>query len=297
MPAPTRKRWILISGASTGIGRALTLDLLALGYHVMAGVRKDADADELRRLASAQSPQHGRTLETMILDVTKAEDIQRAKVWCDTLAAQGDSLWALINNAGIVVVSPAEFIPIDELRKQMDVNFIGAVALTQAALSALRSSRGRVLNISTISGRLSLPFTWPYSASKYAMEAWSDGLRMELRPLGVEVVLIEPGSIQTPIWEKSLRTNRDLFDRLPETARTLYGTELNALQSRIEQTSRGADVSIVCKAVRKALSARSPRTRTLVGTDAKVLIWFKRLLPDRWFDAFIRKGLTSSNSK
>ncbi len=230
----------------------------------------------------------------MILDVTKAADIQRAKDWCENLAMQGGSLWGLINNAGIVVVSPAEFIPIDELRKQMEVNFIGAVALTQAALGALRASRGRVLNISSISGRLSLPFTWPYSASKYAMEAWSDGLRMELRPHGVDVVLIEPGSIQTPIWEKSLRTNRDLFDRLPETARTLYGTELNALQSRIEQTSRGADVAIVCKAVRKALSAHSPRTRTLVGTDAKILIWFKRLLPDRWFDAFIRKGLTSS---
>lgn len=294
MPSSSTKRWILISGASTGIGRALALDLLAKGYHVMAGVRKEADANELRRLASAQSPAYASALDTTILDVTRAEDIERAKTWCENLAAQGESLWGLINNAGIVVVSPAEFIPIDELRKQMEVNFIGAVALTQAALSALRASRGRVVNISSISGRLSLPFTWPYSASKYAMEAWSDGLRIELRPHGVQVVLIEPGSIQTPIWEKSLRTNRDLFDRLPQHARTRYGDELNALQSRIEQTSRGADVSIVCKAVQKALSARSPRTRVLVGTDAKVLIWFKRLLPDRWFDAFIRKGLTSS---
>lgn len=294
MPSSTTKRWILISGASTGIGRALTLDLLAQGYHVMAGVRKDADADELRRLALSQSPAHASALDTMILDVTRAEDIEHAKTWCEQRTSRGESLWGVINNAGIVIVSPAEFIPIGELRKQMEVNFIGAVALTQSALGALRASRGRVVNISSISGRLSLPFTWPYSASKYAMEAWSDGLRMELRPHGVKVVLIEPGSIQTPIWEKSLRTNRDLFDSLPEVARSLYGDELGALQSRIEQTSRGADVSIVCKAVRKALSVHSPRTRTLVGTDAKVVIWFKRLLPDRWFDAFIRKGLTNS---
>src|SRR5262245_5535409 len=181
---------IVITGASSGIGRAMRLD--QLGFHVFAGVRNPADGDALKSKSSER-------LSPVLLDVTSEDSIARAA------RSIGDApIAGLVNNAGIAVGGPLEMVPIPLWRKQFEVNVIGQVAVTQAFLPLLRVGRGRIVNIGSIAGRSALPFTSPYCSSKFALEGLSDSLRMELRQWGISVSIVEPGSIRTPIWEKSL---------------------------------------------------------------------------------------------
>ncbi|HRI88446.1 MAG TPA: SDR family NAD(P)-dependent oxidoreductase, partial [Candidatus Hydrogenedentes bacterium] len=205
---------VVVTGASTGIGAACALYLDRIGFRVFAGVRKESDGEALRSKASSR-------LSTLLLDVTDGESIAAAR---DTVAevVGDDGLAGLVNNAGISVNAPLEFIPLDKLRLQLEVNVVGQIAVTQAFLEMLRVAKGRVVNIGSTSGRLSIPMGGPYCASKFAMEALSDSLRMELLPWGIEVSLVQPGAIDTPIWEKSLAAGDALLESLPARMMELY---------------------------------------------------------------------------
>src|SRR5918997_1344208 len=199
---------VLVTGASTGIGEATVLHLREIGFTPVAAVRKDSDADRLEALG----------LRTVRLDVTDADQIGVAR------DALGDEpLAGLVNNAGIAVAAPLEFLPIDRLRQQLEINLIGQIAVTQAFLPALRSGRGRIVNVSSIGGRVALPLVGAYNASKFGLEGASDALRRELRPHGVDVILIEPGGVKTPIWKKSTRVADSMLAELPPEVERLYG--------------------------------------------------------------------------
>ena len=192
--SPRTSDAIVVTGAATGIGRAIALRLAAAGATVFAGVRRESDGTSLAAAALA-----GR-IRPLIFDVTDVEAIERARA---SVARSGLPLAGIVNNAGISVAGPLEVLPDAELRRQFDVNFFGAIAVTRAFLPALRASNGRVVSVGSISGKISVPMLGAYAASKFALEAACDALRVELRPSGIDVVLIEPGAVKTPIWQKS----------------------------------------------------------------------------------------------
>lgn len=272
---------VLITGASTGIGEACALHLASQGWQVFAGVRRARDA---RRLAAAHA-----NITALLLDVTKAAHITRALKTIQ--AARGQrGLQALVNNAGVAVAGPLEFLPINELRQQMEVNFIAPVALTQACLPLLRAGRGRVVNVSSISGKVAAPLLVPYSASKFAIEAFSDGLRRELRPWGLPVVSIVAGSIATPIWKKTVGSADAMRQRLPRRAESLYGPMMNRGYRRAERSAaRGQPVEEFAALLARILQTPRPRPRYLVGKGTWLAAGMARLLPDRWLDWLLYK--------
>jgi NAD(P)-dependent dehydrogenase (short-subunit alcohol dehydrogenase family) len=272
-------RSVVVTGASSGIGEACALRLARTGWHVYAGVRNDADGERLR----AQG------VEPLTIDVTDAASIASA-------AAQvGDApLGGLVNNAGIAVSMPLEFLPLDELRRQLEVNVVGQVAVTQAFLPQLRHARGRVVNVGSIAGRSSLPFLGAYAASKHALEAVTDALRIELRPFGIEVAIVEPGSIATPIWRKGAETFQRLLPGLPDEATALYGDRMRAFRAAAEAAGRrGEPAENVAKVVEHALTAKRPHTRYLVGRDARRRARLEHLpvrLRDRLYERLLLKA-------
>lgn len=275
---------VVITGASTGIGRTSALHLDALGFRVFAGVRKAADGEALRRDASDR-------LTPLSLDVTDAASIEAAaKEVAGALGGEG--LAGLVNNAGIVVSGPLEFVPMDEWRQQMEVNFFGLVAVTQAFLPLVRKAKGRIVNVSSIGGKVSTPFLSPYAASKHAVEGLSDSLRRELRSLGIFVSLIEPGAVATPIWEKGNAAAKERRAQLSEEANALYGAAMGKLQEAVGKVEKGAiPPEEVAKAIAHALTADRPKTRYLVGIEAKVQNALSSLLPDRMMDGFLARFL------
>lgn len=294
---PPSPRHVVISGASTGIGFACAIDLAAAGMVVHAGVRREEDARRLSDAAAARSV--GDRVRPVLLDVTSERSITQAR---DAITAQlpGGGLYALINNAGVVVAGPLEALTSDELRQQMEINLIGAAALTRVMLPALRAeakgraSRARIVMMSSIAGRSSLPFAWPYAASKHALEALADGLRVELRPQGVDTILIEPGAIATPIWRKSIAAGEAKAGQWPAELRGLYERRYRAFAELASRAGeRGITVEHVCRAVHLALGSRRPQARYVVGRDAWARIWLGRVLPTRWIDWAVDLALTS----
>ncbi len=275
---------VVITGASTGIGEACALHLDTLGYRVFAGIRKAADGDSLRRRASAR-------LTPIRLDISDETEITvAARNVTDALG--GARLAGLINNAGIVVSGMLEFLPLDALRRQLEVNVIGQMAVTQAFLPSLRKARGRIVNVGSISGLISGPFTGAYSASKFALEALTDSLRLELRPWNIHVSIVEPGFIHTPIVGKAMAAADVLREQLPAEALQLYGPAVRSVREATEaEAAKGASTEVVVKAVVHALAARRPRTRYVVGNQSAMQIRFARALPDRWRDALISRRL------
>jgi NAD(P)-dependent dehydrogenase (short-subunit alcohol dehydrogenase family) len=269
---------VLVTGASTGIGEATALHLKELGFDTIAAVRRDDDAHRLGRDG----------LRTVKLDVTDPGSIAAAR------EEFGDApLAGLVNNAGIAVAGPLEFLPLDQLRLQLEVNVVGQVAVIQAFLPALRGGRGRIVNISSIGGRVALPLVAPYAASKFALEAISDSLRRELHGQGVDVILIEPGGVRTPIWRKGNEVAAELQERMPAEAEQLYGEMIAGLRretAKIEQKT-GIEPAAVAEIIGRALTARRPRTRYLVGTDAKVRGPVSKVTPDRVMDQAIVRRL------
>jgi NAD(P)-dependent dehydrogenase (short-subunit alcohol dehydrogenase family) len=255
-----------------------------LGFWVYAGVRKDADADSLREAGSEH-------LEPVHLDVTDEDSIAAsARKVTEEVGDRG--LAGLVNNAGISVVGPLEFLPIEELRRQLEVNLIGQMAVTQALIPALRKAAGRIVFISSIGGRLSTPFMTPYHASKWAIEATADALRLELKPWGIEVVLVEPGSIDTRIWEKGQAQADEIESGMGDRGRELYGRQIAAAREAARQTAaEGIAPERVAEVVGRALTADRPRTRYLVGRDAKIAARVRKLLPDRVFDRLVARQL------
>lgn len=273
-------RSVVITGASTGIGRATALRLDREGFRVFAGVRREADAESLRNEASPR-------LEPLLLDVTDRSAIEAAAKRVDAEVGTA-GLSGLVNNAGIGIGAPIEFLDLDELRRQLDVNVVAVVAVTQAFLPAIRRARGRIVNVGSIGGRMSQPLVGPYSASKFALEAISESERMELAPWGIEVSLVEPGAIDTAIWGKTESYAGSMLQSLPPEANALYGRAIRAVLAMVEYQKRVAiPPDAVARAIEQALTAARPKARYLVGTDAKVQALFARFLPDRWRDALI----------
>ena len=277
----TRTGAVVVTGASSGIGRACALHLAALGFQVFAGVRRAEDGAALRAASSDR-------LTPVLLDVADETSI-RAATETITAAAGASGLAGLVNNAGIGVGGPLEFLPPAEFRTQLEVNVTGQLAVTQALLPLLRQGRGRIVNMGSIGGRIASPFVGPYSASKFALEALTDALRMELQPWGLHVAIVEPGTVATPIWEKSVARADRLMRALPPQAQTLYGAAFTAMRAGAERTGKerlGVSPEVVARAVAHALTAGKPKTRYLVGWDARIAVLFT-LVPDRLRDRVI----------
>jgi NAD(P)-dependent dehydrogenase (short-subunit alcohol dehydrogenase family) len=272
-------RSVVISGASSGIGEACALHLDRLGWRVFAGVRREEDGEALRKKASER-------LAPLSLDVTDSASISAAgKSVAETVGSQG--LDGLVNNAGIPLGGPLEYVPLEQLRHMMEVNYLGMVAVTQAFLPLLRPAGGRIVNMSSITGVVSLPFMAPYAASKFAMEAASDAWRVELRPWGIDVSIIEPGSVETPIWDKGRASLDELLSSAPAGAAELYGPAV-ALRERLGANSM--PVEIVARAVEHALTAKRPKARYLLGREARFMALL-RFLPVRLRDRLIASQL------
>ncbi|MCP3987159.1 MAG: SDR family oxidoreductase [bacterium] len=284
--AEEHKRSVVVTGASSGIGAACARHLADQGFHVYATVRKEADAEDIAMLDNPR-------LQPLFLDVTDADSI-RSAVKTVEQEVGGAGLAGLVNNAGISVDVPLECVDLDELRHQIEVNGIAPVAVTQAFLPLLRSARGRVVNVSSINGRVATPFSGPYCMSKFALEAFTDCLRQELAPWGMHVSVIEPGAIDTEIWGKDRESDWSAGATKEELA--IYGEVFQGFRRFSERNAAGAiPCEAVSRAIFHALSSRSPRTRYLVGTDARVFGWLAWICPDRVLDFLTRKimGLSS----
>ncbi|KAA3646669.1 MAG: SDR family NAD(P)-dependent oxidoreductase [Chloroflexi bacterium] len=268
---------ILITGASTGIGEACTLHMAKLGYRVFAGVRKEKDAERLQQ-------QDSQKIVPVYLDVLNEKQIKQAV--SQIAESVGDNgLQGLVNNAGIAVVGPLEYLPLEDIRRQIEINVYGQIAVTQSVLELLRQGQGRIVNMSSLSGRFAFPLYGAYAASKFALEAITDALRRELAPWKMHVASIEPGVIRTPIWEKSLKTNETTLDQLPAEAYERYGERIEAARKGAARSGKGGlPPEEVAKVVAHALTARRPKTRYVLGRNAKPLVFLTRILPDWLLD-------------
>jgi NAD(P)-dependent dehydrogenase (short-subunit alcohol dehydrogenase family) len=273
-------RTVLITGASTGIGRATALRLDAAGWQVFAGVRKQEDADSLDEAGSER-------LTPLILDITDAEQIAAAAARVEAEAEGG--LDGLVNNAGVAIPGPLETLAIEDFRRQIEVNMTGQVAVTQALLPPIRSARGRIVFISSIGGLVALPLTGAYHAAKFGIEAVGDVFRQELRPWGISVSIVEPGSIDTPIWERGERTADEIGT--PERE-ALYGKVVASYRKVIKETAeRGIAPEQAAQTIEHALTSNRPRARYLVGLEAKVAARAKLLLPTSIFDRIVARKM------
>lgn len=270
---------VLVTGASTGIGAAVASHLDALGMHVLAGVRRTEDADAVRRRGSGR-------IHPIMLDVSDADSISAAIEAVSDIAGE-PGLAGLVSNAGISGGEPLEFASLDGFRRMLEVNLVGAVAVTQAALPLIRSGGGRLVFIGSIGGRTPVPFTAAYAASKAGLAAVCDCLRGELRPWRIQVSLIEPGAVATPIWEKSTSASMQRVAEFPAEAMTLYGGAVEVVGRVAGRTAAAAiPPERVARAVEHALTSLRPRTRYLVGADARAQALVRRL-PDRMRDRIV----------
>ncbi len=271
-PLANPQRAVVITGASTGIGRAAAVHLAQRGMLVFAGVRREADG-------AALVDQGGGRIEPLPLDVTDIESIARARAQVDA-ALGATPLWGLVNNAGISAAGPLEVLPLPALHKQFDVNVFGLVAVTQAFLPSLRAAHGRLVMIGSIAGRSTTPFAGAYCASKHAVEAICDALRVELAPFGVQVALVEPGAVKTPLWERGTTAATALMEKLPAEALALYEAPMQRMRVLAERAAAsGVDADRVASVIEHALTAQRARPRYLVGTDARVQLLLA-LLPE-----------------
>jgi len=275
---------VVVTGASTGIGRATTLLLDRNGYRVFAGVRKDEDAESLSRAASNR-------LTPLKIDVAEQRSISDAKQ--EVQDAAGDQgLVGLVNNAGVGGGGPIEFMDLDEIRNVLEVNLVGQIAVTQAFLPLLRRAKGTIVFIASIGGRIATPFLSPYNMSKFGVEALGESLRHELQPWEIDVAVVEPGSIDTAIWAKGAEQAGEQAEGLPEDAGRLYGAQLARFGEVLQETaSRGISPDKVAEVIQKAIRSDKPRHRYLVGTDAKVAARLKGTVPDRTFSKLIGRQL------
>ena len=272
-------RSVLITGASTGIGRAAALRLDADGWRVYAGVRKQEDAEALRAVGSER-------LTPLILDVTDAGQIAAAAGRIETESPAG--LDGLVNNAGVAIPGPLETLPLEDFRRQVEVNLTAQVAVTQAMLPLIRQARGRVVFIASIGGRIAFPLNGAYHAAKFGLEAVGDVFRQELRPWGISVSVIEPGSIDTPIWERGERNAEEIEARAHPNQEALYGEAIASFRGVVKKlAAKGIPPEKVAAAIAHALESRRPRTRYLVGLDAKLQARLKLVIPTRLFDRII----------
>jgi NAD(P)-dependent dehydrogenase (short-subunit alcohol dehydrogenase family) len=258
---------ILVTGASTGIGYATTLRL-AKHATVYAGVRSEADYVNLGAL--------GGNIVPVYLEVTDGSSIARAKATIDERT--GGKLDAIVNNAGIVVAAPLEVVEPAEFQRQFAVNVMGPLLVTQAFLPRIRASKGRIVTIGSIGGKMALPYIGPYAASKFAIEALMDALRLEMVQFGVRVILIEPGAIKTPLWQRTQTASAGSIERIPPDMLPLYAEPIRKMRVLSSKIEAGAiEPDRVAEVIERALAAKNPRARYLVGTDARVQLAIGRL--------------------
>ena len=279
-----RHELIVVTGASTGMGAATAKELARKGFHVLAGVRREADADALR----AEGIEG---LEPRILDITVESDIAAIvdRVACDQLHRP---LRALINNAGIAVNAPVETLPLAQWRRQFEVNLFGHIAMTQALLPALLSSSGTVVNISSVGGKVVLSTYGAYAGSKFALEAVSDALRREVSDAGIKVVVIEPGAVKTEMTERGIATAKGLEANVTAAQFARYGDLTAAIAAQARSfNDTGVSAEEAAKVIAKAATAFRPRTRYTIGRDAAILVRISRVVSDRILDRIVRLTL------
>ena len=268
---------VLVTGAARGIGRATALRLAGSGWDVVAGVRRAEDGQALKT-------DSGGRVTPVQLDITDADQVR-------SVAEGLASLDAVVNNAGISVSGPVEGLPLDDLRRQLEVNLVGQVAVTQAVLPLLRRSRGRVVFVSSLSGRVATPLVGAYNASKFALEGIADALRMELRTWRVPVVLVEPAQTDTDMWRTAEDTLEADLARLTPEHRALYAGHIDGARKLIALSQRVATpVEGAAAAIEKALTAKRPRARYVVGAAPKVQSALARVSPSWAMDAVVRKA-------
>lgn len=270
-----------MTGASTGMGAATARELAGRGFHVLAGVRRDSDADAVRAAG----------IEPVTLDITHPEQV---KALAERVAADPARrpLRALVNNAGIAVNAPVEALPIDEWRRQFEVNLFGHIAVTQALLPALLASSGRVVNISSVGGKIAMATYGAYAGTKFALEAVSDSLRREVAPLGVKVVIVEPGGVRTEMSARGTATARNLAAGMSPEQTERYGRLVQAIVAQSAAfTKSGLPPEKAALVIAEAVTARRPRTRYTIGRDAAILTRLARILPDRLLDRILAANL------
>lgn len=273
---------ILVTGASSGIGEAAARRLHELGHRVFAGVRDPASAERLRAAGERMVP--------VTVDVTVRDQVDAAARQIDE-AVGAAGLDGVVNNAGIAVGGPVEFLPLDEWRRQFEVNVFGQVAVTQAVLGMIRRARGRVVFVGSMAGRVSTPFGAPYGASKHALEAVAQSLREELVPWGIPVSLVEPGMVSTPIWDKGAGDVQRITDLMGPEAERLYGDAVRRLEKQIHEAGASAATpEHAVAAIEHALFDARPKPRYPAGRDAQIIAVAHRLLPDRVLSWLLRKS-------
>ncbi|WP_179474790.1 SDR family NAD(P)-dependent oxidoreductase [Mycolicibacterium vinylchloridicum] len=278
--SPEIQEIAIVTGASTGIGAATARELARQGFHVLAGVRRDVDAEAIRATG----------IEPLILDITNPEHIQAlaTRVQGDS---QGRAVRALVNNAAIQANVPIEAFALDQWRAMFEVNLFGQVAVTQTLLPALIASRGRIINISSVGGKVAMAAYGPYAATKFAFEAVSDSLRRELSPHGVHVIVIEPGAVRTAMLGRAIATAGELVSAMTPEQRQRYGALVHAVNEQaISSTKSGVPAQAAATVIAKAIAARKPRTRYTVGREA-ALLTMVRFLPDRVLDRVLAAAL------
>jgi NAD(P)-dependent dehydrogenase (short-subunit alcohol dehydrogenase family) len=265
---------VLVTGAGRGIGRATALRLARTGWSVFAGVRREQDGATLEG-----------SITPVILDIADRAQVAALD------GALPDRLDAVVNNAGIVVAGPIEGLDPDELRRQFDVNVVGQAAVTQAVLPRLRRSRGRIVFVSSISGRISTPMTGAYNASKFALEGMADALRMELAPWGIRVALVEPAQTDTDVWQTAEDELEASVAKLSPEHRALYARHIEGYRRSIPRAQKtAAPAGGVAEVIEKALTDSRPRARYVVGRPARVQAFLARLTPTPVLDAALRAG-------
>ena len=268
---------VLITGASSGIGRACAALLATERFRVFAGVRKKGDGDALRA-------DGGEAITPILIDVTDDAMIAAAVESVRTRLG-GRGLDGLVNNAGIGITGPVEYITAEALRRQFDVNVFGQIAVTQAFLPLVRQARGRIVNMGSVGSEITSPFGGALCASKSALKSLNDALRLELRPFGIHVSLVEPGAIHTPAVDKTLGDVEAIVGALPPEGAARYGEMLREFVRRgYDREIKGSPPIVVAKAVHHALTARRPRTRYPVGADARTMVTLPRILPEPLLD-------------
>jgi NAD(P)-dependent dehydrogenase (short-subunit alcohol dehydrogenase family) len=272
-------RAVVVTGSSSGIGRASALLLVRNGFTVFAGIRKPADGDSLRK-------EGGDRLVPLQIDVTDHDAIAAAaRFTAATLRERGLSLYGLVNNAGIGVSAPLEFQPLEDIRRSFEVNVLGQIAVTQAFLPLLRETNGRIVNICSVGDRIAIPFGATLNGSKSAFAMMSESLRLELRPWGMHVVIIDPGAITTPAVEKTLGDPEAMLRRMSPDAERLYGTYFRGFIERAGERERnGSPPEVVAESVLSALRDAHPHRRYVVGKGARTLATLPKVLPAALLD-------------
>jgi NAD(P)-dependent dehydrogenase (short-subunit alcohol dehydrogenase family) len=269
---------VLVTGAARGIGRATTLRLARGGWDVIAGVRSVEDGTAL----AAEAPDRIRSIQ---LDVTSPDDIA---------ALDGQlppDLNAVVNNAGVAVGGPVEGLPLADWRRQFEVNLFGQVAVTQAVLPRLRSTKGRIVFVSSLSGRVATPMTGAYNASKFALEGMADALRLEVRPWGIRVALIEPAQTDTDVWRRADEELEEAVSRITPEQRELYAKHADGYRKVIRMSQRmSAPADGVAAAIERALTSRRPRARYVVGAGPKMQGVMTRFTPTPIMDTVLSKA-------